>query len=122
MFPGGHEPCARVIGDADLRPLLKRDNKSILCEFLGQTHIAHDPRETGDDFCRLNPPDCLNCTMCIGINHNYLSHYHPSPRAIPRFVCATCFSVLVFKLARPVSYCVPTMRSLLENRVTTFAM
>src|SRR6266481_828655 len=49
MFRGGRKPCSRVIGDAGLRPLLKRGNKSILCEFLGQTHIAHDPRDTGYD-------------------------------------------------------------------------
>ncbi len=122
MLRGSHKPCPRVIGNAGLWPLLERGHKSILCELLGKTDIAHDPRETGDDFSRLNPPDCVNRTMCIGSGHNYPSHYHPSPRAIPEVVCVTCFSAKAFRLARPVSNCAPTMRSLLKNRVTTFAM
>jgi hypothetical protein len=30
------------------RPLLERGDKDILCEILGKTDIAHDPREAGD--------------------------------------------------------------------------
>src|SRR5450432_2021108 len=47
MFGGGHEPGARVVRDARLRPSLERGDESILREILGKTDIAHDPREAG---------------------------------------------------------------------------
>ena len=49
MLRGGHEPCARVVRDARLRPLLERGNERILRELLGPTDVADDPRETGDE-------------------------------------------------------------------------
>src|SRR5258708_4394471 len=64
VFRGGHEPGARVVRDARVRPLLERGNESVLGEFLGKTHIAHDPCETGDDLGRFNPPDRVDGAMC----------------------------------------------------------
>src|SRR5229473_7005353 len=75
MLRGSHEPGARVVRDARLRPLLERGNESVLCEFLGKTDIAHNPRETGDDPGGLDPPDRVNCSMCIGSRHCYQSHH-----------------------------------------------
>ncbi len=49
MLGGGHEPGARVVRDARLRPLLERSNQSILREILGNADIAHDSREGSDE-------------------------------------------------------------------------
>src|SRR5207253_8842454 len=82
MFRRGHQPGARVIGDARLRPLLERGDQSILCEIFGQSDIADDPRETGDEPGRLDPPDCVDRAMCIG-SHCHPSHHLQFPRASP---------------------------------------
>ena len=75
MLRGGHEPGARVVRDARLRPLLERGDEGVLREFLGKTDVAHDPRETGDEPGRLDPPDCVDRAMCIGSRHGYRSHH-----------------------------------------------
>src|SRR5712691_5231815 len=49
MFRGGHQPCARIIRDARLRPSLERGDQSVLCEIFGEADIAHDTRERGDE-------------------------------------------------------------------------
>src|SRR6266851_2584208 len=41
---------------------------------LFQLQLAHDPRQSGNEPRRLDPPDCLNRTMCIG-SHCYRSHH-----------------------------------------------
>jgi hypothetical protein len=48
MLGGGHEPGTRVAGYARLGPLLERRHQGVLCEFLGDADVAHDPDETGD--------------------------------------------------------------------------
>jgi hypothetical protein len=54
---GGHEPGARVVRDARLRPLLERGDERVLRELLREADIAHDSRETGDQPRRLDPPN-----------------------------------------------------------------
>ena len=76
MLSGGHEPGAWVSRDARLRPLIERGEESILCEVLGETDVAHDPHEAGDEPRRLDSPDCVNRAMCIGSRHCYRSHHH----------------------------------------------
>jgi hypothetical protein len=46
---GGHQPGARVVWDARLRPLLERRDEDVLREILGKTDVSHDPREAGDE-------------------------------------------------------------------------
>jgi len=75
MLGSRHKPSARVVRDARLRPLFERGNESILCKILGHTDIAHDPRQPGDEPRRLDPPDCVDRTMCIGSRHSYRSHH-----------------------------------------------
>src|SRR5438270_4613412 len=75
MLTGGHEPGTRVAGDTRLRPLLERGDESILCELLGKTDIAHNPRETRDEPGRLDPPDCFDSAMCIGSRHGFPPHH-----------------------------------------------
>ncbi len=44
---GGHQPCARLIRDARRRPLLERGDERILCQILGDRHVAHDASQPG---------------------------------------------------------------------------
>src|ERR1700722_4659363 len=46
MFGGRHQPCAWVVRDARLGPLLEGGDQRILCEILGDADVAHDARET----------------------------------------------------------------------------
>src|SRR6266540_212274 len=48
MLCSRHEPRARIIWDARLRPLFERSNESVLREFFRASDIADDPRETSD--------------------------------------------------------------------------
>src|SRR6266542_19284 len=75
MLRSGHQPGARVVWDARLRPLLESGDESILCEVLGNPNIVHDPRQTGDEPGRLNPPDRIDRVMCVGTLHDYRSHH-----------------------------------------------
>ena len=91
MLGGGHEPGARVVRDARLRPLLERGDESILCQVLGQSDVAYDPRQTGNEPRRLDPPDRVDCAMCIG-SHCYPSHHLQFLRASPDAPChEACF-------------------------------
>ena len=74
MLGGGHEPGARVGRDARLRPLLQRGDESILRKVLGQTDIADDPRQPGNEPRGLNPPDCIDGAMCVGSRHTATDH------------------------------------------------
>src|SRR2546427_3525880 len=49
MLRGGHEPSARIVRDARLRPALERDDERVLRQVLGQTDVAGDPGEPGDE-------------------------------------------------------------------------
>ena len=60
VLGGGHEPGARVVRDARLRPLLERGDERVLRQLLGEADVAHDPREPGDEPGRLDPPDRLD--------------------------------------------------------------
>ena len=49
VLRGGHEPGARVVRDARLRPLLERGDERVLRQLLGEADVAHDAREAGDE-------------------------------------------------------------------------
>ena len=68
-------------GHARLRPLLERGDQGVLGQLLGQADIAHDPRETGDEPGRLDPPDRVDRAMGIGSRHGYRSHHLQSGSA-----------------------------------------
>src|SRR5439155_18763789 len=63
MLGGGHEPRARVVRDARLGPPLECHDQRVLREILGQTDVAHDPREPGDEPGRFDSPDGLDTAM-----------------------------------------------------------
>jgi hypothetical protein len=69
MFCGRHEPGARVVGNAGLRPLFQCGDQRILGKFLGNTNVAYNPRQTGDEPGRFDSPDRVNHAMGIGSLH-----------------------------------------------------
>jgi hypothetical protein len=73
----GHEPGARVVRDARCRPALKRGEECLLRQLLGQTNVAQDPGQAGDELRRFDPPDRVDRAMRIGGRHGLrLEHSH----------------------------------------------
>ena len=60
---GGHQPCARLVRDPRLRPLLKRGDERVLGQVLRHRHVAHDASQPGYQPGRLDPPDGVDRTM-----------------------------------------------------------
>ena len=79
MLGGGHEPGARVVRDARLRPLLEGGEERILGDLLGHPDVPHDPREAGHQLRRLDPPDRLDRPVRVSNRHLRLAP--PSPAA-----------------------------------------
>ena len=75
MFRRGHQPGARVAGNARLRPLLERRDQRILCEVFRDPDVANDAREAGDEPGRLDSPDRVDGAMGIGSRHRHRSHH-----------------------------------------------
>src|SRR5260370_6024076 len=65
MLRGGHEPGARVVRDARLRPLLECRDQRVLRQVLGQAHVSHDPCQAGDQAGRLDRADRLDRPMRV---------------------------------------------------------
>ena len=80
---GGHQPCARPVRDARLRPLLERGDERVLGQILGHRHVAHDPSQPGYQPGRLDPPDGVDRTM--GGRRAHASNSEPSARAAARW-------------------------------------
>src|SRR5260370_42252063 len=83
VLRGGHEPGAWVVREARLRPLFEGSDESVLRQLLGKADVAHDARQTGDDPGRLNPPDRIDGSVCMGSRHGYPSPPLQSARASP---------------------------------------
>ena len=60
---GRHQPGARPVGHALVRPLLQRRDQRLLREFLGQPDIAHDAGQPGDQLRLLDAPDRVDRAM-----------------------------------------------------------
>jgi len=77
MFRRGHQPGARILGDARFRPLLKSGNQCVLCEFLGNPNVAYDSSQPGNYAGRLDSPNGFDSVMRLGSCHSYRSqHVH----------------------------------------------
>jgi hypothetical protein len=74
-----HEPGAGIVGDADLRPALERDQERVLCEVLGDADITHHAGEAGDQLRRFDAPDGIDGAMGLGGGHGYQSGHAPPP-------------------------------------------
>ncbi|MNI80589.1 hypothetical protein D3C73_1371280 [compost metagenome] len=68
-FCGRHEPCARVVRNPRLRPLLQSHDKRILRQILSDSDISNHPGKYGDDFCRFHSPDGVDRAMDGGRHH-----------------------------------------------------
>jgi hypothetical protein len=75
VFRGDHQPGARVLRYTRFRPLRKGRNEGVLSQFLGDTHVAHDPGDTRYDSGGFHPPDCVYRPVDIGSRHSYQSHH-----------------------------------------------
>ena len=77
MLGRGHEPRARVVRDARLRPLLQRGNQRLLSEVLCEPDVAHQAGDARDQPRRLDPPDGLDGPRDVGTRHGR-AHAPPS--------------------------------------------
>ena len=68
VLGGAHQPGARPLRDARLGPLLQRRHEGVLGQLFGQTHVAHDVGEAGDEARRLDSPDRLDRRTRVGVN------------------------------------------------------
>src|SRR5438128_359404 len=66
MLCGGHEPGAGIVWNAGLGPAFECGDKSILREFFGETNVANDARESGNNFGGLDSPDGVDDAMSGG--------------------------------------------------------
>ena len=55
-----HQPGARVVRHAVLRPVLERGDERVLGQLLGQADVAHHSRDAGDHLGLLDPPDRID--------------------------------------------------------------
>src|SRR4029077_12745182 len=74
VFCGGHEPCAGVIGDAGLRPLLECGDEGVLGEVFSASYVVDEASEAGDDARGLDAPDGFDGAVWIGSRHCYRSN------------------------------------------------
>ncbi len=84
VLGGGHQPRARIAGNALGRPLLERGHERILGQVFGETEIAHDAGEAGDEPRRFDTPDRVDRLMGFGSRHGYRSHHLRSRAGKPR--------------------------------------
>src|SRR5439155_16877786 len=66
MLCGGHEPGAGIVWNAGLGPAFECGDKGILREFFGETNVANDARESGNNFGGLDSPDGVDDAMSGG--------------------------------------------------------
>jgi hypothetical protein len=81
VLRGCHQPGAWPLGDARCRPLLQRRDESILRKLLRDADVADHPRKAGDELRPLDPPDCVDGTMCLGSRHGYRSDHFRARRS-----------------------------------------
>jgi hypothetical protein len=69
MLGRGHEPGARVIRDARLRPLLEGGDERLLSEVLGEADVTHEARGARDQARGLDSPHGLDRASDVGLGH-----------------------------------------------------
>src|SRR5262245_26595600 len=77
MLGGGHEPGARLVRDARLRPPLECRDERLLGEVLGHPDVAYQPREPCDEPRRFDSPDRVDRAVRIGSRHRPRSQHLP---------------------------------------------
>jgi len=80
---GGHQPGARVVGNARLGPPLERGDQRVLRQVLRQADVARQAREPGDEPGRLDAPHRVDGAMRVGRRHRLASFW--AMRALTSF-------------------------------------
>jgi len=75
-----HQPGARIVRDARLRPLLERSHQRVLRKILRHAHVAYDPGQSRNQASRLDPPYRVDRAMRIRYTHGCA----PGQRAVGR--------------------------------------
>ncbi len=78
-----HQPGARVVRHALVRPLLQGRHQRLLGEVLGQAEVADDAGEAGDQPCRLDSPDGFDRPVGVGDRHRAASLASPRRPTAP---------------------------------------
>jgi len=79
VLGSGHQPGPGVVGHTVRGPVFERGDQRVLGQFLGQTDIAGQARDAGDDLGRLDAPDGLDrAVRRRGVRH---SAWRRGPRA-----------------------------------------
>src|SRR5690606_10044737 len=68
---GGHQPRARVVGDARLRPALERGDQRLLGQVFGEIDVMNHAHEATEQSTALDAPDCLDGLACGGSSHDW---------------------------------------------------
>jgi hypothetical protein len=66
---GGHEPRARIVGNARHRPLVESHQQGILRQLFGETNIADEPREPRDKTRGFDAIDGLDGAVGFSTGH-----------------------------------------------------
>ncbi len=69
MLCRGHQPRTRLSGNAGLRPLLERGDERVLRHLFGDTDVAYDACQAGNQLRRLDPPDRVDRASDIRPGH-----------------------------------------------------
>ena len=69
MLRRRHEPGARLVGNALVRPLLERRDERVVRQLLGDADVAHDAREPGDELRPLDAKYRFDCGMRRRLRH-----------------------------------------------------
>jgi hypothetical protein len=69
-FRGRHEPCARALGHAGVRPVVEGRQQRVLRQVLGRPHVPREAREAGDQLRELDPADGLDRACELGRRHD----------------------------------------------------
>jgi hypothetical protein len=71
----GREPCAGIVRDAVLGPLIQRAHQRVLRQVLGEPDIADHARQTRYQLGRFDPPDGVDGAGDVGGRHGRRSNH-----------------------------------------------
>jgi hypothetical protein len=65
VFGRCHEPCARIVGYAGVRPFLEGNYQRIHREIFRKSNIVNNAGKPRYELWRLNPPNCFYCPVGV---------------------------------------------------------
>ena len=66
VFRGSHQPRAGAARDARHCPFFQGCHQGVLRQVFGEAHVAHQPREAGNQFRGFHSPDGVNGAVEVG--------------------------------------------------------